>query len=443
MFERVLVANRGEIACRVMRTCRVLGVETIAVYSDADAHALHVELADTAVGIGPAPAPQSYLNVDAVLDAARRSGADAVHPGYGFLAESAAFAARVADAGLTFIGPTPEAMAAMGDKVRARTIAREAGVPVVAGSGALVDEDDAASCGREIGYPVLVKVAAGGGGIGMGVARDEPSLRKAFGAARTRGERFFGNPAVFLERYLERPRHVEIQVLADEHGNAMHLYDRECSVQRRHQKVIEESPSPAMTQDLLNTMADAALALVERIGYTNAGTVEFLVADEEFSFLEMNTRLQVEHTVTEQTTGLDLVELQLRAAAGEPLRRSVQRAGHAIELRVYAEDPRTFLPSPGRLDVFEPPSGDGIRVDSGVRQGDEVTVHYDPLLAKVVVTAPTRADAIERALDAVRAFRIDGIRHNLPLHERVLQDPAFRSGRYDTGILEEVTSEAR
>ncbi|HVL80157.1 MAG TPA: biotin carboxylase N-terminal domain-containing protein [Actinomycetota bacterium] len=443
MFGAVLIANRGEIACRVIRTCRRLGVRTVAVHSEADAGALHVELADEAHPIGPAPASQSYLDIDAILGAVRSSGADAVHPGYGFLSESARFAEAVRDAGVRFVGPAPETISDMGDKVRAREIARRAGFPLVEGTPALGDGDEAAAAATELGYPVLVKASGGGGGIGMSVARDESELRRAFDAVRSRADRFFGNPDVYLERYLDRPRHVEIQVFGDGRGGAVHLFERDCSVQRRHQKVVEEGPSPALDEGLRERMTQAAVDLARSVSYEGAGTVECLVSGRDFYFLEMNTRLQVEHPVTEETTGEDLVEWQLRVAAGEGLPKEqddITRAGHAIEMRVYAEDPVRFLPSPGTLEIFDPAAGAGVRVDAGVRQGDEVTMHYDPLLAKLVVSAPDRDVCIGRGLDAVGGFRIAGIKHNLPVHERVLRSEEFRSGRYDTTILDRLGS---
>ncbi len=438
MFQTLLIANRGEIACRIIRTCRNLGVRTVAVHSEADAGALHVEMADEAYPIGPPPPSESYLDADAIVAAATKAGADAVHPGYGFLAENADFARKVVEAGLVLVGPPPDAIAQMGDKVVARRLAVDAGVPVVPGTGALPDEDAAAHAAEGIGYPVLVKAAGGGGGIGMGVARDEGELRKAFGTARTRAERFFASPDVYLERYLERPRHVEIQIFADAHGGGVHLFERECSVQRRHQKVIEEAPSAAVTPELLEGMTTAALSLTRRVGYVGAGTVECLVSQGDFYFLEMNTRLQVEHPVTEETTGEDLVGWQLRVAAGERLpkpQEAIVRAGHSIELRVYAEDPVKFMPSPGTLERFVPPSGDGIRIDTGVREGDEITMFYDPLLAKLIATGGTRDEAIHRAVRAVQAFEIGGIKHNLPAHERVLASDEFCSGDYDTEVL--------
>ncbi|HEY0409017.1 MAG TPA: biotin carboxylase N-terminal domain-containing protein [Candidatus Dormibacteraeota bacterium] len=440
-LRRVLVANRGEIARRVIRACHDEGLEAVAVHSEVDAGAPFVAEADQAVLIGPGPAPQSYLDVAALLEAARRTGADAVHPGYGFLSESARFAAAVAAAGLTWVGPPAEVIAAMGDKVAARTAMRAAGVPVVPGTDDALgpDEDDAAAA-RTVGFPLMVKARAGGGGIGMQRVDDPTALERAVATARQRAAAAFGDGGVFLERFVDRPRHVELQVLADAHGNTVHLGERECSVQRRHQKVIEESPSCALDAGLRERMAEAALRAAAAVSYRNAGTVEFLVdAAGDFHFLEMNTRLQVEHPVTEMRTGIDIVRLQLRIAAGEPLgltQDGVTFDGHAIEMRVYAEDPHRMLPSPGTITAWREPSGPGIRVDSGVVEGSVVSHLYDPLLAKLIVHAPTREAAIELALQAVDGFRVDGVRTNLALHRHVLTSAPFRAGDYTTALLE-------
>jgi len=440
-LRRVLVANRGEIARRVIRACHDEGLEAVAVHSEVDAAAPFVAEADAAEPIGPGPAPQSYLNVEALLGAARRSGADAVHPGYGFLSENAGFAGAVAAAGLTWVGPPAEVIAAMGDKVAARAAMRAAGVPVVPGTDdALGEDDDVDAAAAAVGFPLMVKARAGGGGIGMQRVDDPATLAAAVATARQRAAAAFGDGGVFLERFVDRPRHVEVQVLADAHGGAIHLGERECSVQRRHQKVIEESPSCALDDALRERMTAAALRAAAAIGYRNAGTVEFLVdAAGDFHFLEMNTRLQVEHPVTEMRTGIDIVRLQLRIAAGEPLgltQDGVRFAGHAIEMRVYAEDPYRMFPSPGTITAWREPSGPGIRVDAGVVEGSVVSHLYDPLLAKLIVHAPTRDQALERALEAVDGFTVEGVRTNLPLHRHILTSAPFRGGDYTTALLE-------
>jgi acetyl-CoA carboxylase biotin carboxylase subunit len=439
VFDTVLVANRGEIARRVVRTCQRLGIKAVTVHSDVDARALHSVEADESVLLGPAAPAESYLDQVKVLEAARQTGAQAIHPGYGFLAENAGFAQAVLDAGLAWIGPSPDAMERMGDKINARNAMQAAGVPVAAGSTEpLSDVGAALAAAREIGFPVMVKAAAGGGGIGMGVAYDEAGLRTAFETARTRAERFFGSPSILLERYLERARHVEVQVLGLADGRVVTLGERDCSVQRRHQKVAEESPSPGIGPELRARMLAAAVRAGEAVGYRNAGTVECLVSADEFVFLEMNTRLQVEHPVTELVTGVDLVEQQLLVAAGEEPSYDVaiQPTGHALELRVYAEDPVRFLPGPGTITRWEEPSGEGIRVDAGYREGDTVTPHYDPLLAKLAVWAPTRDDALARAREAVAGFAVEGPKVNLPFFTELLANEEFVSGAYDTGLVE-------
>jgi acetyl-CoA carboxylase biotin carboxylase subunit len=440
-LRRVLVANRGEIARRIIRACHDEGIEAVAVHSDVDAGAPFVADADAAVLIGPGPAPQSYLSVPALLEAARQSGADSVHPGYGFLSENAGFAAAVAGAGLTWIGPPAEVIAAMGDKVAARAAMVAAGVPVVPGTpDALGPDEDAVAAGMAVGFPLMVKARAGGGGIGMQRVDDPGALAAAVATARQRAAAAFGDGGVFLERFVDGPRHVELQVVADSHGAAIHLGERECSVQRRHQKVIEESPSCALDAGLRERMAAAALRAAAAIGYRNAGTVEFLVdAAGDFHFLEMNTRLQVEHPVTEMRTGVDIVRLQLRIAAGEPLgigQDEVRFDGHAIEMRVYAEDPYRMFPSPGTITAWREPAGEGVRVDSGVVEGSVVSHLYDPLLAKLIVHAPTRDAAIERGLAAVDGFEVAGVRTNLPLHRHILTSAPFRAGDYTTALLE-------
>jgi acetyl-CoA carboxylase biotin carboxylase subunit len=438
VFESVLVANRGEIARRVIRTVRSLGIKAIAVYSEADADLPYVAEADEAVLIGPAQPAKSYLDIDAVMEAARRTNARAIHPGYGFLAENAGFAQRVIDDGLIWIGPPPDAIAAMGDKISARNLMEKAGVPVSAGTREPVADADAAVAAG-IPYPVMVKASGGGGGIGMSVAHDEAELRKAFETARTRAERFFGNPDILLERFIERARHVEIQILGLADGTVVALGERDCSVQRRHQKVVEETPSTGVGTDLRERMLAAAVRAGEAVGYRGAGTVECMVDPraQEFVFLEMNTRLQVEHPVTELVTGIDLVEQQLLIAAGEPVGfTSAPPRGHAIEFRVYAEDPKRFLPSPGDITVWEEPSGDVIRVDSGYQAGNKVTPFYDPLLAKLCVYGADREQALATARGAVGAFRVEGPKTNLPFFAELLANEEFVSGDYDTGLVE-------
>ena len=447
MFSKILIANRGEIACRVARAARALGVKTVAVYSDADAKALHVEACDEAVRLGPAPPRESYLDAARVLEAARKTGAQAIHPGYGFLSEQADFAQACASAGVVFVGPPPEAMRALKDKAQARAVMRDAGVPVVPGStGHVGDEAQARAAAASVGYPLLVKAAAGGGGIGMQVARDDAELAKALRACGDRARASFGKDSLYLERYLERPRHVEVQLFGD--GRlTLALGARECSIQRRHQKVVEEAPAVAFEgrPQLLQRLLDAGVLAARTIGYANAGTAEFLLAGDEFFFIELNARLQVEHPVTEATTGLDLVQLQLRTAAGEKLQLGqgdIRVDGAAIECRVNAEDPIKFFPSPGPVKVFDTPVPadgrfhDGVRIDAGVRAGDVVTPYYDSLLAKLIVHAPTRAQAIAKLAGALAGFRVEGVKTNLPLHQRIAASEAFARGELDTHFLE-------
>ncbi len=446
VFESVLVANRGEIARRVLRTAARLGVRTIAVYSEADAALPFVHEADEAVLLGPAPPKDSYLDISRVLEAAERTGADAIHPGYGFLAENAAFAQAVLDAGRAWVGPNPDAIEAMGDKINARNRMSAAGVPVAAGTADPVqDVEDAVAAAKEIGYPVMVKAAAGGGGIGMGVARDEDQLRAAYETAKTRAERFFSSPSILLERYVENARHVEVQVLGLADGTVVALGERDCSVQRRHQKVAEETPSPGVSDALRERMLDGAVRAAQAVGYRNAGTVECLVdpGAQDYVFLEMNTRLQVEHPVTELVTGVDLVEEQLRIAAGDAPYADLANVaphGHAIEMRVYAEDPKRFLPSPGTIATWVEPTGDGVRVDAGYTSGNVVTPYYDPLLAKLCVVGADRVQAVERARAAVAGFTIEGLKTNLPFFVELLDDPRFVSGDYDTGLVDRMRS---
>jgi len=444
MFKKLLIANRAEIARRINAVAQRMGISTVAVYSDADKELPFVREADEAVRIGPPPAKESYLNVEAILEAAKESGAQAIHPGYGFLSENADFARACRSVGLVFIGPPPEAMARMKDKSEARRIVRDAGVPVVPGSEGIVPSSAAAMAEAErIGFPVLCKAAGGGGGIGMGVAREPSELEKVFRQCSDRARAAFGREGVYLERYFDAPRHIEVQILGDGHGQLIHGLERECSIQRRHQKVLEEAPSPLFARGanaaIGERMLTAALAAAEAFGYANAGTVEFLYADGAFYFIEMNARLQVEHPITELTTGLDLIGWQLRIAAGERLavqQREVVRHGAAIEFRIYAEDPVRFLPSPGTLRRFVPPAGDGVRLDAGYDESNVVTPYYDPMIAKLIVSGASREEAIERSISALGSFVIEGIKTNIPLHLRILQDAGFRSGAVDTSFLE-------
>ncbi len=441
MLDSVLVANRGEIARRVMRTARRMGIRAVAVYSDADADLPYAREADQAVRIGPAPPARSYLDAAAIIEAAVQTGAAAVHPGYGFLAENADFARQVMAAGLTWVGPDPAAIEQMGDKIRARNLMERSGVPVSPGSREPVTDIAVALAEADrIGYPVMVKAAAGGGGIGMGVAVGPADLQAAFETARSRAERFFGSPEILLERYVQRARHVEVQILGLADGRVLALGERDCSVQRRHQKVAEETPSPGVSAALREQMLAAAVQAGEAVGYRGAGTVECLVDTDagSFVFLEMNTRLQVEHPVTELVTGIDLVEQQFLIAAGQPPSfdpAAVTSAGHALELRVYAEDPVRFLPGPGTITQWDEPSGEGIRVDAGYQAGNTVTPFYDPLLAKLCLYGADRDQALERAREAVAAFAIAGPKTNLAFHAELLTSPEFVSGDYDTSLV--------
>jgi 3-methylcrotonyl-CoA carboxylase alpha subunit len=450
-MKRVLIANRGEIACRVIRACRALGLEAVAVHSDADATALHVALADAAVRIGPAPAKQSYLVADAVLAAARETGADAVHPGYGFLAENAGFARAVAAAGLTWIGPTPETIEDMGDKERARLLARSAGVPILPGSARFGPHDLAGldEAGAEVGYPLLVKAAAGGGGIGMRRVDNPADLAKTVEATQALAEKSFGDGTIYLERLVAKARHIEIQVFGLGDGHAVHLFERECSIQRRFQKIIEESPAPGLYAATRQAMAAAAVALCRQERYRGAGTIEF-VADADsgaFWFLEMNTRIQVEHPVTEMNTGLDLVGLQIRLARGDDLsalqQSAIRASGHAVEARIYAENPdRNFLPSPGPLKRFAlPPEGAELRIDTGVREGDQITFHYDPMIAKVIAHGADRDAALDTLAAALAATGIEGPATNIAFLQRVIAHPAFRAGDSFTGFIPQYASD--
>lgn len=452
MFKKILVANRGEIACRVMRTAKKMGIATVAVYSDADARAPHVRMADEAVRLGPAPAAESYLKADLILQAAKETGADAIHPGYGFLSERESFAKACAEAGIAFVGPPAGAIAAMGDKIESKKLAKQAGVNVVPGFvGEIEDTEHAVRIAAEIGYPVMMKASAGGGGKGMRLAYSEQDVREGFEATKREGLASFGDDRVFIEKFIESPRHIEIQVLGDQHGNIVYLNERECSIQRRHQKVVEEAPSPFVTPEMRKAMGEQAVALARAVGYYSAGTVELIVSGADktgqgFYFLEMNTRLQVEHPVTEAITGLDLVEQMIRVAAGEALafgQDEVKLDGWAIENRVYAEDPyRGFLPSTGRLVRYRPPAaqnaGQGyIRVDDGVAEGSEISMFYDPMIAKLITWAPTRDEAADLQVQALDRFRIDGIGHNIDFLSAIMQHPRFLSGELTTGFIAE------
>jgi acetyl-CoA carboxylase biotin carboxylase subunit len=442
MFKKILIANRGEIAIRIMRACKELGIQRVAVYSEADKNALHVQYADEAIHIGPAAAKESYLDMDKIIAAARQTNADAIHPGYGFLSENASFAAAVASAKLTFIGPSADSIRAMGDKAESKIRMKEAGVPTVPGYEGLESEDDFQQAAKEIGYPVLVKAAAGGGGKGMHVVNEESGLSEAIESARREALNAFGDERLLIEKQVARAHHVEFQVFGDQHGNLVHLFERECSVQRRYQKIIEETPSPLLTPELREEMGQAAVAAAKAVGYYNAGTVEFILDPDtlKFFFLEMNTRLQVEHPITELVSGLDLVHWQIRVAAGErfPFTQAhfIQR-GHAIECRVYAEDPANgFLPSTGKLLRFIEPRGPGVRIDSGFTAGDEVTHFYDPLLAKLTVHAEDREAAIQRMQTALREFIVHGVVTNLDFLQAVLSHPDFAEGKVSTRWVE-------
>jgi acetyl-CoA carboxylase biotin carboxylase subunit len=442
VFRKLLIANRGEIAVRVIRASREMGISPIAVYSEPDEQALHVRMADAAYPIGPAPASDSYLNVERILDAAKQSGAEAVHPGYGFLAENASFARACLDAGLVWVGPPPEAMHALGLKTEARKLMQAANVPVVPGTlEPLESAAEVQKVAQDLGFPIALKAVAGGGGKGLRIVREPESLEAAFRQATSEAGAAFGDASVYVERAVERPRHVEVQVLADQHGNCVWLGERDCSLQRRHQKVLEESPSPAVDDRLRGEMGEVAVRAAQAAGYTNAGTVEFLLApDKSFYFLEVNARLQVEHPVTELVTGLDLVREQLRIAAGEPLgydQSAIQPRGYAVECRIYAEDPaNNYLPSTGTLLGFRPPAGPGVRVDTGVEEQSSIGVHYDPMVAKLIVWAAEREQGLDRMQRALREFLVLGVKTSIPLHLWLLDQPDVRSGEVDTGWLE-------
>ena len=442
MLQSVLIANRGEIARRIIRACRALGVRSVAVHSEADADWPHVADADAAAAIGPAPARESYLSIDRILAAAREHRVEAIHPGYGFLSENWRFAQACEEAGLVFVGPPWQVIQAMGDKVGARARMARAGVPIVPGSEAAVDSVEAAAeAAARIGYPVMLKASGGGGGIGMVRVGDAGALPGAFAAAQRRSQAAFGSAALFVERYVEQARHVEVQVFGDARGNVVHVHERECSIQRRHQKLIEESPAPNLSADLKARLTAAAVAGARAVGYVNAGTMEFIVHGEDAYFLEMNTRLQVEHPVTEEVTGLDLVAAQLRVASGEPLpwrQEEIVQRGASIECRIYAEDPaKGFLPSPGPIRRLVLPEGPGIRVECGIAEGVQVSVHYDPLLAKLVTRGATRDEAIARMRAALADFVVEGVRTAIPFHQRVMESEAFRAGRLHTQMIEQ------
>lgn len=448
MFERVLIANRGEIAVRIIRACRELGITSVAVYSEADADSLHVQLADEAICIGPAPAKDSYLKIANIISAAEVADVDAIHPGYGFLSENAHFADICQNCKITFIGPTPDNIRKMGDKAKARETMKAAGVPVTPGSDGIVKtQEEALAVARKIGYPVLIKAVAGGGGKGMRIARNDVSLVQGFMTASSEAERAFGNPAVYIEKFIERARHIEVQIIGDQFGHIVALGERDCSIQRRHQKLLEEAPSPALTPDIRKRLLRAAVRGAEAVGYRNAGTIEFLYDDQthDFYFMEMNTRIQVEHPITEQITGIDLVREQIRVAAGERLsfsERDIRLNGHAIEFRVNAEDPaKNFAPSPGKVPFVHFPGGLGVRVDSHVYSGYTISPFYDSMIGKIIVHAPTRTEAIARMARALSEFAIEGIATTVPVGQSLLTDARFVRGEYTTHFLEEFMRE--
>ncbi|CUU09791.1 acetyl-CoA carboxylase, biotin carboxylase subunit [Candidatus Kryptobacter tengchongensis] len=443
MFKKILIANRGEIALRIIRTCKELGIKTVAVYSEADRYSLHVRFADEAVCIGPGPSKESYLNIPRIIAAAEITNAEAIHPGYGFLAENAMFAEICESSGIKFIGPTPEAIEAMGDKALAKETMKKAGVPVIPGSDGVVNSlEEAREIANEIGFPIMLKAAAGGGGKGMRMVKSEDELENAWQTARAEAEAAFGNPALYIEKFIERPRHIEIQILADEHGNVIHLGERDCSIQRRHQKLVEESPSPIVTPELREAMGQAAVKGAKSVKYRNAGTIEFLVdKNGNFYFMEMNTRIQVEHPVTEMVYGIDIVREQIRIAAGEKLgikQRQLKPNGHAIECRINAEDPfNGFRPSPGKITALHFPGGFGVRVDSHIYQEYVIPPYYDSMIAKLIVHARTRDEAIARMLRALEEFVIEGVHTTIPFHIKLLNSPEFRSGvDYDTKFID-------
>ncbi len=442
MFKKILIANRGEIAVRIIRACRELGIQAVAIYSDVDRQALHVRYSDEAYACGPPAAAESYLVMERIIEIAKRSGADAIHPGYGFLSENGAFADLCRKEGITFIGPSGDVMRAMGDKVTARQTMEKAGVPIVPGTTERLSDAAADRWIRDVGPPIMIKASAGGGGKGMRLVRKESEISQALARARSEAKASFGDDSLYVEKFIEGSRHIEIQILADGQGNAIHLFERECSIQRRHQKLIEEAPANRMTAKLRGNMGEAAVSAARAVGYQGAGTCEFLVNPQgEFYFLEMNTRIQVEHAITEAITGIDIVKAMIKIAAGMPLgirQRDVKMHGHAIEARIYAEDPdRNFVPSPGDIVVYRPAGGIGVRVDSGVYQGAHVSVHYDPLVAKLVTWGLDRREAIDRMRRALTEFVVKGIKTSIPFHDKVFRHPKFLEGHYDTGFIDQ------
>jgi len=444
MFKKILIANRGEIALRIIRACKELGVQSVAIYSEPDIHSLHVQLADEAICIGPAPSPESYLKIDRIISAAEISDVDAIHPGYGFLAENAHFAEVCASCNIKFIGPTPNAIRLMGDKNSARDSARKAGVPISPGSDGTVDsEDEALKIARKIGFPVMIKAVAGGGGRGMRIAHNDSSLVQGYHAARMEADKAFGNGAVYIEKFIVNPHHIEFQVFGDEHGRVVHLGERDCSLQRRNQKIVEECPSPLMTEELRKRMGDASIKLCESVGYTNAGTIEYLVDDAgNFYFMEMNTRIQVEHPITEEVYGCDLVKQQIQVAAGEHLSKHVLEArprGHAMECRINAEDPeKNFMPCPGNIELYYAPGGRGVRIDSHAYAGYPIPPNYDSMIAKVIATASSRSACISRMSRALSEYMITGIKTTIPFQQAIMQNSSFREGKYHTGFVEQL-----
>jgi len=441
LFKKMLIANRGEIALRVIRACRELGIKTVAVYSEADRYSLHVRFADEAVCIGPAQSKESYLSIPRLIAAAEVTNADSIHPGYGFLAENASFAEICATSGLTFVGPSPESITAMGDKSLAKETMKKAGVPVIPGSdGVVSDINDAKRIASDIGYPIIIKATAGGGGRGMRIVREVSELENAFKTASNEAEKSFGNPSIYFEKYLEAPRHVEIQVMGDRHGNVVHFGERDCSIQRRHQKLVEESPSPAITPEIREAMGAAAIKGAKSVNYHGAGTIEFLLdRDKSFYFMEMNTRIQVEHPVTEEVMGIDLLKLQIEVAAGERLKKTKAKPEwHVMECRINAEDPaHDFRPSPGKIVTFHMPGGFGVRVDSHAYAGYEIPPYYDSLVAKLIVKAKSREEVIEKMYHALDEFIIEGIQTTIPFHKKLMRDEKFRSGDFDTKFIEQ------
>jgi len=441
MFSKVLIANRGEIALRVHRACQDLGISTVAVHSTADQDAMHVKLADESVCIGPPPATQSYLNIPALISACEVSGADAIHPGYGFLSENAQFAQILEEHNITFIGPSSEHITLMGDKITAKKTAEDLGIPVVPGSGGALESEEAArKMAEEIGYPVLIKAAAGGGGRGMKTVLTESDLSEAYATARAESAAAFGNDAVYMEKFLNRPRHIEIQVIADSHGNVVHLAERDCSLQRRHQKVFEEAPSPVLTEEQRDSIGTIVVEAIQKLGYLGVGTIEFLFEDDEFYFIEMNTRIQVEHPITEMITGVDLVSEQIRVAAGQPLsftQEDITISGHSIECRINAENPKTFAPSPGTIHMFHPPGGPGVRLDSSIYAGYTIPPYYDSLVGKLIVYGNTRNECLMRLNRALQEFIIEGVETTIPLFEDLILQPDVQTGDYHIKWLEE------